>query len=254
MELRRWLVGNRGRRVVPASLVEPERRILVPHQEHVGGDTCNPAVEPEDEVEEAARVARSEEQRDTCEEDEYSDQPRVPPGAPDAVVVASVRGRVAPAAEKDPDDDVLRDREQPPLHEHEPARQPLGVRDLESRRVVRHVVEREGRVAIRAQRCVRVEGDPPRPAHDPDVEVEDRARVAPREEDREERDHGQHEERQPEEREHDVVRDRERPLHEPEPAADVGVELAFQADGIRRSVGVSLDAGHSYTLTSEGSG
>ena len=44
----------------------------------------------------------------------------------------------------------------------------------------------------------------------------------PGEEDREERDHGQHEERQPEECEDDVVRDREEPLHEPEPTAEVG--------------------------------
>ena len=69
-----------------------------------------------------------------------------------------------------------------------------------------------------------------------DVEVEDGARVAPREEDREERDHRQHEEREPEEREHDVVRDREQPLHEPEPAADAAVEL-------RRRGGRDMEAG-----------
>ena len=99
------------------------------------------------------RVARGEEQRDAGEEDEHADQARLRTRAPDPVVVARARGRVAPASEEDPDDDVLRDREQPPLHEHEPARQPLRVRDVEPRRVVRNVVERERRVAVGAERA-----------------------------------------------------------------------------------------------------
>ena len=88
-----------------------------------------------------------------------------------------------------------------------------------ARRVVGHVVERERRVAVGAERAVGVEGDPPRPAQHADVEVEDASRVAAGEEDREERDDRQHEKAQPEEDEHDVVRDREEPLDEPEPAA-----------------------------------
>ena len=188
----RWSSDGRGSSataaaVVRAALVEPERRILVAHEEHVGGDARNPAVEPEHEVEDPARVARREEQRDTGEEHEDSDQAGLVARRPRRGRTAR-DGRVAPAAEEDPDDDVLRDREEPPLHEHEPARQPLRVRDVEPRRVVRHVVERERRVAIGAERGVRVEGDPPRPAQHAEVEVEDAARVAAREEDREERD------------------------------------------------------------------
>ena len=51
-------------------------------------------------------------------------------------------------------------------------------------------------------------------------------------EDREERDDGEDQEREPEEREHDVVRDREQPLHEPQPAAHIRVELALDPDWV----------------------
>ena len=71
--------------------------------------------------------------------------------------------------------------------------------------------------------------------------------IATREEDREERDHRQNEEREPEEREHDVVRDREEPLHEPQPAAQIGLELALDSDGIRRVFSVLFQSVHSYT-------
>ena len=101
------------------------------------------------------------------------------------------------------------------------------------RRVVGHVVERERRIAVGAERAVRVERHAPRPAEHSDVEVEDAPRVAARDEDREERDDGQHEKRQPQEREHDVVGNREDPLDEPEPTAETRVELALDADGIR---------------------
>ena len=101
----------------------------------------------------------------------------------------------------------------------------------------RYVVERERRIAVGAQRTIGVERDPPRPAENADVEVEDASRVAAGDEDREERDDRQNEQRQPEQREHDVVRDREDPLHEPEPAAQPGVQLSLDADWIRlRSV------------------
>ena len=66
----------------------------------------------------------------------------------------------------------------------------------------------------------------------PDVEVEHAPQVAPGDEDREECDDGEDQEREPEEREHDVVRDREQPLHEPQPAAHIRVELAFDMDWV----------------------
>ncbi len=135
---------------------------------------------------------------------------------------SSTLGRgVAPTAEEDPHDDVVRDREQPRLDEHEPARQLLRIWDVEPRRIVGHVVERERWVPVGAKRGVRVEGDPPGPAEDAEVEVEDAARVPPGEEDREERDDRQDEDRQPQEREHDVVGDRQQPLDEPQPAAQL---------------------------------
>ncbi len=211
------LLRRRGA-LLDATLIEAERRVLVAHEEHVGPDSGDPAVEPDDEVEDPSRIAAREYEGESREEHENPDQAGLEPDAPEPVV--DPRGRVAPAAEEDPDDDVVRDREQPPLHEHEAAREALGVLDVESRRVVGHVVERERRIAVRAERAVGVERDAPRPAEHSDVEVEDPARVAARDEDREERDDREHEEREPQEREHDVVRDREEPLHEPEPAAD----------------------------------
>ena len=37
--------------LLDSALIEPERRVLVAHQEHVGRDPRDPAVEPEHEVE-----------------------------------------------------------------------------------------------------------------------------------------------------------------------------------------------------------
>ena len=101
-----------------------------------------------------------EEQRHAREEDENPDQPGLVADAPGPVVRA--RGRVAPAAEKDADDDVVRDREEPRLHEHEAARQPLRIGDVEPRRVVGHVVERERRIAVGTECRVGVETRPAR--------------------------------------------------------------------------------------------
>ncbi len=82
------------------------------------------------------------------------------------------------------------------------------------------------------ERAVGVDADTPRPAEDADVEGEQAARVAAGEEDREAREHGRHGEGDPEEEQHDEMRDREQPFDEPEPATDVGVELALEAKWI----------------------
>src|SRR4029453_19440767 len=60
---------------------------------------------------------------------------RAPPPAPPAPVAPAPAP--APIARQDRDDDVLGDRQQPPLHEHEPARQALGVGHVDQGRVVR---------------------------------------------------------------------------------------------------------------------
>ena len=119
-DFRSWGRLRLGRRArLGPSLVEPERRVLVAHQEHVGGDARDPAVEPEYKVEDSAWVAGGEEEPDPREEDEDADQAGLEAESPCAVVRA--RRRVAPSPEEDADDDVLGDREQPPLHEHEAA-------------------------------------------------------------------------------------------------------------------------------------
>ena len=233
--VQRWGWLRRHGRGVLASLIEPERRIRVGHQTRVDGDARDPTVEPEDELEDASRVARREEKRHSGEENERADEACLEADDPDPV--RRFRCRVA-AAEEDPDDDVVGDGKQPPLHEHEPAREPLRVGQLERRRVL-GVVEREGRVAVGAERAVRVEHHPPRPAQHSHVEVEDPSRVAAGEEDREERDHRQHQEGQPEEEQHHEVRDRQQPLDEPEPAAQARVERATQLERRRvRSLSV----------------
>ena len=118
--------------LLDATLIEPERRVLVAHEEHVCRDSGDPAVEPDDEVEDPSWIAADEYEGESCEDHENPDQAGLEPDAPEPVV--DPRGRVAPAAEEDPDDDVVRDREEPPLHEHEAARQALRVLDVEARR------------------------------------------------------------------------------------------------------------------------
>ena len=93
-------------RVVLPSLIEAERRIRVGHETPVDGDARDPAVEPEDEVEDAPRIARREEKRHGGEEDERADEACLEADGPDPV--SRFRCRVA-AAEEDPDDDVLGD-------------------------------------------------------------------------------------------------------------------------------------------------
>ena len=111
------------------------------------------------------------EQRHPGEEHEDADQPGFEADAPEPLVYLG--RRVAAASQEDPRDDVLRYGEEPPLHEHEAAEELVRMGDLQARRVVGHVVERERRVAVGAQRAVGVERDPPRPAENADVEVED---------------------------------------------------------------------------------
>ena len=142
-----------------------------------------------------------------------------------------------PPPDEHPDDRVLRDREQPPLHEHEAAREALRILDLERGGVVGRLAQCEGRIAVGAERPVGVEPDAPRPAEDADVEIEDRSRIPAAEQDREERDDAQQEERDPQERQHDEVRDREQPLDEPEPAAQLRLESALDTDGVRGNRG-----------------
>ena len=91
-------------------------------------------------------------------------------------------------------------RQQPPLDQRQPPGQPLGVGDVQAGRVVRQRTERERRIPVRAQRCVAVVPNPPGPAQHSEVEVEQAARVATGKQDGEQRDHGQHGERDPEER------------------------------------------------------
>ena len=132
------------------------------------------------------------------------------------------------SSQEDANHDVVRDGEEPPLHEHEPARQFAGVDNLERRRIVGRGAEGEGRVPVGAERAVRVEGHTPRPAQHADVELEDPPRIAGGEQDSEERDDGEHEERDPQEEKDDVVRDRKQPLHQPQPAAQPRIEPALK--------------------------
>ena len=239
------LDGLRARAVgLVAALIQAERRVSVGHQADVHRHARDPAVQPEDEREDAGRVPVGEEEREAGDHHEQPDEPGVEARAP----LVGVRRDVRTAAEQDPEDEVVGDREEPPLDEHEAARQLLRVLDREPRGVVRDVVQRERRVPVGAEGAVRVEGDTPRPPEHADVEVEDPARIAARDEDREERDHGQQEEREPEEGQQDVVRDRQCPLDDPEPAAQLGVAAPFDPDGVGPFLG-GRRAFHAPTVT-----
>ena len=192
--------------------VEPERRVLVPHERGVRGDPPAPAAEPHDEVEDGARVATGDGERDTGDQAEDADQAAAVP-------------RPGATGEHG-DDEVLRDGEQPPLDPHQAPGEALWVLHVEPGGIVSNVMEREGRVHIGPE-GEGVELDAPRPPQDPDVEVEDAPWVAAREGDGDARHDGQDGERQPQGDEHDQVWDGEEPLDQPAPAAELGVELAL---------------------------
>jgi hypothetical protein len=61
---------------------------------------------------------------------------------------------------------------------------------------------------------------------------EDRARVPPGEEDREERHDRQHDEGDEQEDQHDEVRDREESLDEPQPAAELRIECSLDSNRV----------------------
>src|SRR5581483_12486554 len=100
--------------------------------------------------------------------------------------------------------------------------------------------------------------DAPRPAEDAEVEVEDPARIPAGEEQHEEHPDREYEEREPEEQQHDVVRDQEQPLDEPEPPRRA-LEVPFETGGVRgrdgRHDGSSFrpDAGIGHDATPYGS-
>jgi arsenite methyltransferase len=79
--------------------------------------------------------------------------------------------------------------------------------------------EPEGRVPVDHE-DEGIRDDAVRPAKDPEDEVEQAPWIAAGEEDREPGDDHRHKRRQPEERQQYVVRDREQPLHEREPAVE----------------------------------
>src|SRR4051812_12180828 len=112
-----------------AALVESEGWISVGHQACVGDHAGDPAVEAEHEVEQSRWVAVRKQERHGSDQDEQRDQAGAatpPPTFPAAAVPLSSPGKPA-SSEEDSKDQVVRDREQPPLHEHEPTRELAGI-------------------------------------------------------------------------------------------------------------------------------
>ena len=111
--------------------IEPERRVLAGHERPVGDDAEHPAVEAEHEIEDLLRVPVLEQQQDAGDKHEDADQSERPSGPGE-----------------DSRDTKMRDAEQPPPDQREAAAQVLRVVDLESRRVLGHISERERRVLV----------------------------------------------------------------------------------------------------------
>src|SRR5271166_5165176 len=166
--------GRQRREVawVRAAGVEPERRVFVSHQRDVGQDAVAPAVQAHDQVEDPLRVAAGDRQDDRGDHREQGDQADAA-GDPPRRAPAEL-----PAPGEDRHDQVLRQREQPPLHQHQAPAEPLRVIHAEVGRVGRVRLQAERRVLIGAQSADAVEGDPPGPAHYPDVEIKDRPGIA----------------------------------------------------------------------------
>lgn len=224
---------------VLAALVETEGRVAVGHQGGVAGHPQHPPVQPEHQVEDLARVTPGEQEDDRGDEHQQPDQAGAGhQGGAGAGAPAEAQRR---AADQDAHDQVVRDRQQPPLHQDQAARERLRVLDPKVGRVVGDLGQRERRVPVGAQRAVGVEGHPPAPAHHPDVEGEDRARVAAGDQDRDEGAQAQHREGEPQEDQHDVVREHQQPLHQPPPPRHSGVQRGVDVDrGRGRLHGVHL--------------
>ncbi|GGR36741.1 hypothetical protein GCM10010282_31570 [Streptomyces roseolus] len=217
----------RGRRLVP-SLVEAEGRIGVRHEARVGGGAEDPAVQADDQVEQVPGIARGEGEGEAGDHREQRDQAATPPSG-------------AQAAGEEREDQVVGDREQPPLDQHLRAGEPFRVGDVEPGRVAGFGAEAEGRVAVGAEPAVGVVRDPPRPPEHAEVEVEEAPRIALGEQDREEGDHRHDQEGDPQEEQHDPMRDHEDPLHQPQPAGQGGVEHGRHSDGRVRGADVVHD-------------
>jgi hypothetical protein len=192
----------------------------------VRDDPEGPAVDAHDQPEHVTRIAAGEEQDDRGHDHQHAEHA----GGPDVEVAD--RPRHAPGAVERGEDHVVRDREQPPFHERLAPREPLGIRHLELGGIVGRR-QRERWIAVGGERAVGVERHAPAPAQDADVELEDAARIAAGDQDREEGDDRQPDEREPQEEQHDVVRDGEQPLDQPQPAAQRLTELGLDHDGMR---------------------
>jgi hypothetical protein len=138
------------------ALVEQEGRVGGCHQCAVGDDADDPAVEPDDVVEEAARIVTVDGERDRGDEDEDADQP----GEDRVLRCPDDTG----AAAEDAGDQVLRDSGDPGSEQLLTGGLLFGVVDLEASGIVRSRSEREGRVAVGAEGAVAVEVDAPGPA------------------------------------------------------------------------------------------
>jgi len=182
------------------TLVETEGWVLVSHQCDIDDDAVQPAVDADEQVEEAAWVPTGDQQEQAGEDDDQVEQ-REAGGTRSAEGPAADDGPwVGEQVEReDADDEQVRDGEQPGLDQDQSTGEVLGVVDIEVGRIV-GPGQGERRVAVGTQGGVDVEPDPPIPAQDADVEVEQPARVAAGEENREAGDHGGDQECDPQER------------------------------------------------------
>jgi hypothetical protein len=192
----------------------------------VGHDPEHPAVEAEHQVEDRARIAAADQQRHGRHQHQQADQ-----AVPDPTAEPGDPADHAPAHE-DPGDQVLGKAGDPPSDQRQALALMLWIGDLETGRVIRLVGQGERWVEVGAVRGVGVEGDPPGPAHDPEVEVEETARVATAAGDDDEGRRGGDRERRPEQDEDEEMRQREQPLEHPQPPRRL-LEPPFDADRIR---------------------
>ena len=179
----RWPWGVRFRRI------EPEGRVGVGHQRGVGDNAQDPAVNPQHKVIERLRIAAGEQQRDAGESG-----PAGRPGRPELQIHSLP---VPVHADQAPPVNTATIRYCGSASSHHftstSPRESASGYVTSSRPGSHDVLEREGRIAVGAERAVGVEANAPGPTEDADVEFEQRSRVADHgEEDREERDHRSH--------------------------------------------------------------
>lgn len=107
---------------------------MVRHEAGIGPDTEDPAVQAQQKVEQPLRVSAAEQEGDACHNDKEPDQAAA--DFEDILAIAEIRRPPDQAADEEADDQIVRDRQQPPFDEDKAPRKLAGISNIEACGVV----------------------------------------------------------------------------------------------------------------------